>query len=83
MSPVGWRGNSYFNLENSWRGLLAKDPLTSIEVRIAPKYSGESKVPDKFVVDYRIDDGDWGRRSMKIDGEQGFFAEKIASDGLA
>jgi hypothetical protein len=55
-------GDSYFALENSWRDLLAKDPSTNIEVRIEPEYPGDSKVPDNFVVEYRIDDGEWTKK---------------------
>ncbi|WP_209438696.1 DNA/RNA non-specific endonuclease, partial [Pseudoclavibacter helvolus] len=58
-------GKSYFTLENEWRDLLKADPSTNIEVRITPEYSGDSKVPDKFFVDYRINDGDWEQKEYE------------------
>jgi hypothetical protein len=50
-------GNSYFNLENSWRALLRKDPLARIEVDFEPVYVGDSLVPDRIGVTYSINEG--------------------------
>ncbi|WP_420898143.1 DNA/RNA non-specific endonuclease [Cryobacterium suzukii] len=49
------RGNTYFNLENTWRGLLNVDPNTKIMVDIRPTYSAGGTVPDMFAVKYSID----------------------------
>lgn len=47
-------GDSYFNLENSWRELLQKDPSTTIEVSIKPHYPDGSTVPDRVQVTYSV-----------------------------
>jgi DNA/RNA non-specific endonuclease len=48
-------GNSYFNLENSWRALLKTDPPPVIRADIYPEYIGSSKVPDTISIEYFID----------------------------
>ncbi|MBS3178915.1 MULTISPECIES: DNA/RNA non-specific endonuclease [unclassified Pseudoclavibacter] len=47
-------GDSYFNLENSWRELLQRDPSTMIEVSIKPHYPDGSTVPDRVQVTYSV-----------------------------
>ncbi|WP_336857898.1 DNA/RNA non-specific endonuclease, partial [Sinomonas albida] len=51
-------GDSFYNLENSWRTILRDDPAARIDVDIRPHYVGDSKVPDKFFIDYSVNDGD-------------------------
>lgn len=58
-------GDSFFNLENHWRGLLKADPTVMIEVDIRPHYSGQSVVPDVFEVEYRIDGGPLVRKEYE------------------
>ena len=48
-------GNSYFNLENSWRTLLKTDPPPVIRADIYPAYIGGSKLPHEITVEYAID----------------------------
>ncbi|KGJ71836.1 hypothetical protein GY21_19465 [Cryobacterium roopkundense] len=60
-------GNSYFNLENTWRGMLKADPNTKIEVDIRPHYPDGEKVPDVFTVRFAID----GERSTTRRFENG------------
>lgn len=50
-------GDSFFGLENQWRQTLKANPDARIAVDIQPVYSSGGRVPDKFVVKYRVDDG--------------------------
>lgn len=52
---------SYGNLEGYWRGLLDSPNPPKIEVGIEKIFEGDSKVPTKFIVNYRVDSGDWIR----------------------
>ncbi|NMD55856.1 MULTISPECIES: DNA/RNA non-specific endonuclease [Tsukamurella] len=50
-------GESFGNLERSWRTLLDSPNPPNIEVAVEKIFEGDSKVPTKFIVDYRIDGG--------------------------
>lgn len=55
-------GESYGNLEGYWRRELAKTPPPNIEVGVEKIFEGDSKVPSKFVVNYRVGSGEWEQK---------------------
>lgn len=51
-------GDSFFNLENEWRRILADDPNAQITIDIRHVYPPGSTVPEFTVVEYRVNGGD-------------------------
>lgn len=52
-------------IENSWARALSEDPPKTVEVKISPKYSGDSTRPVSFDVKYRIDNGRWIKETFR------------------
>ncbi len=50
-------GDSFFNLENEWRRILADDPDAQIAVDVRHSYPPGSTVPEFTVVDYSVNGG--------------------------
>lgn len=44
--------SDYARLENQWRTLLKEKPPPELEAKVIPVYSGDSKRPDKFMIEW-------------------------------
>lgn len=44
--------SDYARLENQWRTLLKEKPPPELEAKVIPVYSGDSKRPDGFMVEW-------------------------------
>ncbi|SDB90988.1 DNA/RNA non-specific endonuclease [Shouchella lonarensis] len=56
---------AYKRLENRWKQALDKNPPENVQVKITPKYKGDSQRPAKFDVQYKIGDRPWEKDVLK------------------
>lgn len=54
-SNINMAGGKWRKMEQEWEKALKATPPKSVQVKIEPVYSGSSKRPDKFIVEYKIE----------------------------
>lgn len=58
-------GDSFYNVENLWRSILKDEPSAKIPVSVLSRFLEDSKVPERFEVLYRVNDGPLMRKGFK------------------
>ncbi len=56
-------GGKWYKLEQEWKSALEK--RKSVQVKIKPRYTGTSKRPDSFDIEYSINGSDKVMRQLK------------------
>jgi len=68
LTSLNTGGGDYWTLEkyldDTWSDLQKMDPGSTIDFKVELDYTGDSKVLNSFIVQYRINGGDWERRPL-------------------
>jgi hypothetical protein len=52
-------------LENTWKKALSAEPPEEVKVKILPVYKGNSKRPERFIIEYNIGDDIFKKKNLK------------------
>jgi hypothetical protein len=61
----GSAGDSFFNLEGTWRSMLKEDSSTIIPVTLRKLFGDGGIVPSRFSVEFPVDNGNFEVRTFR------------------